>query len=221
MPLLLAATLAHGARPMATDDTGTSPAGECQIEAWSTSYGDARALTVAPACGLTDQLELDTGIGRTNGAGQGIDALALGLKWAPEAAKWRTPLGLLSLGVVGASSWARDDARGWRGDTAAVAGLASLQLAPHWSLNLNLIGTRAWQSSRWDNGWRGALAWQPDERWVLFAETLHSSQTSAVRNAGARLWLLPQVLGLDLVLTRVDGVNALGLGFGWYGLFGR
>lgn len=219
--LWLAAGAAEGARPMATDDTGTAPAGSCQIEAWSARAGETRALTLAPACGLADRLELDSGIGRSNGAGQGIDALALGLKWAPEAANWHTPLGVLSLGLIGGGSWARDDARGWHGDTAAVAGLASLQLAPHWSLNLNVIGVRALQPSRWASGWRGALAWQPDERWLLFAETLQSSAASPVRNAGARWWLLPQVLGLDLVLTRADGGNAVGLGFGWYGIFGR
>ena len=218
---LLAAALAHGARPMATDDTGTAPAGECQVEAWSTREGDTRALTLAPACGLSDQLELDTGIGRSNGAGQGIDALALGLKWAPEAASWTTPLGLLSLGLIGAGGWARDDTHGWRGDTAALVGLASLQFAPRWSLYLNLIGARAIQPSRWVHGWRSALAWQPDERWVLFVETLHSSAASPVRNAGARLWLLPEVLGLDLVLTRAGGFDAVGLGLGWYGIFGR
>ena len=56
---------------------------------------------------------------------------------------------------------------------------------------------------------------------LLFAETLQSSAASPVRNAGARWWLLPGVLGLDLVPTRADGGNAVGLGFGWYGIFGR
>ena len=220
-PLLLATALAHGARPMATDDTGTSPAGECQIEAWSTREDQIRALTVAPACGLTDQIELGAGIGRTNGAGAGVDALALGLKWVPEAARWATPLGELQLGLIGGATWARDSESSWRGDSAVLAGLASLQLTPQWALYLNAGGTRARQPSRWSSGVRAALAWQPDAHWVLFVETLHSSQTSAVRNAGARLWLLPEVLGLDLVFTRAGGDHAVSLGFGWYGIFGR
>lgn len=219
--VLLGASLAHGARPMATDDTGTAPAGTCQIEAWSAREGETRTLTLAPACGLTDQLELDGGIGRTNGAGQGIDALALGLKWAPEAANWTTPLGLLSLGLIGGGSWARDDAHGWRGDNAALAGLASWQFASQSSLYLNVIAARARQPSGWVHGWRSALAWQPDERWMLFVETLHSGAANPVRNAGARWWLQSQVLGLDLVLTRAGGIDAVSLGLGWYGIFGR
>lgn len=223
-PLLLGAAVAQpaqAARPMATDDTGTSPAGECLIEAWSAREDQLRTLTATPACGLTDQLELDAGIGRTNGAGVGVDALWLGLKWVPEAARWATPLGELQLGVIGGVDWARDSGSGWRGDGAALAGLASLQLTPQWALYLNAIGTRERQPSRWSSGTRAALGWQPDERWILFVETLHSHQTRPVRNAGARLWLLPEVLGLDLVFTRAGGDHAVSLGFGWYGIFGR
>lgn len=220
-PLLLGASLAHGARPMATDDAATSAAGVCQIEAWSARDDAGRALALAPACGLTDELELGAGIARSNGAGAGIDNLGLGLKWAPEAASWDTALGTLRLGLSAGTSWSRERDRSWHGDGTALAGLASWQFTSAIALHLNAHGTRARSPSRWTHGWAAALAWQAHERALLFGETLHAEEAHPVRNAGVRWWLLPEVLGLDLVLTRAGGSWSAGLGFGWYGLFGR
>jgi hypothetical protein len=60
-----------------------------------------------------------------------------------------------------------------------------------------------------------------DERLLLFVEGLRSSASQNLRNAGLRLWVLPDVLGLDLVVSRDSAGTAVGVGFGWYGLFGR
>jgi hypothetical protein len=67
VPLAVLAGLgeaALAARPMATDDSSTAPAGICQTEAWTERADDGHTLTPAPACGLTDELELDTSVSR-------------------------------------------------------------------------------------------------------------------------------------------------------------
>lgn len=219
--LLVALRGADAARPMATDDTATAGAGECQVEAWSTREDSVRSVTFAPACGLTDSLELDTAASRIQGGGgSAADGAALGLKWVPPAAAWDTALGEVRLGLLGGVTWARTDLAGWRSESAVLAGLSSLQFAPAWTLYANAFAARNLDRSRWISGWRGALAWQADERLLLFVETLRASDSSNVRNAGGRLWLLPEILGLDVVVTRSRSGTALGLGFGWYGIFG-
>jgi hypothetical protein len=66
---------------------------------------------------------------------------------------------------------------------------------------------------------RLALAWQPDERLLLFVEGLRASDSAELRNAGMRLWAIPGVLGLDVVITRsATGGLSIGFGLGWYGI---
>ncbi len=69
------------------------------------------------------------------------------------------------------------------------------------------------------NGLRVALAWQPDERVLLFVEGLRASDSGNLRNAGLRLWAIPEVLGLDVVTTQsATGGLSFSVGFGWYGI---
>ena len=87
-------------RPMATDDTVTVSLGEFQ----NRGVGPARrhaehAQIAAPACGLSDTLELDTAASRSQGSAAKVTGLGLGLKWAPDAAVYDTAWGRLSLGV--------------------------------------------------------------------------------------------------------------------------
>lgn len=204
---------------MATDDTGTAAAGDCQIEAWGERVGDERSQVVAPACGVTDTLELDTAASRTQGSGHTVDGLALGLKWVPGNTLFDTPLGSVRLGLEGGVFWARDAGTGWRADNVVLAGLGSLAFAPSWNLYANLVTVRSVSTGRHVNGVRMALAWQPDERVLLFVEGLRDSGLSNLRNAGFRLWAIPEVLGLDVVVSRGDGAGpAISFGLGWYGL---
>ena len=87
--ILLCLHAAHAARPMATDDTATAAAGECQVEAWGERVDDERSQVLAPACGLTDTLELDSSLSRLQGGGATLDGMALGLKWVPATAACR------------------------------------------------------------------------------------------------------------------------------------
>ena len=210
---------AQAARPMATDDTATAPAGECQIEAWGERVDAERSQVIAPACGLTDTLELDTAASRIQGGEASVNGLVVGLKWVPGNTVFDTALGTVRLGVLGGMFWARDPGSGWKADTFALAGLSSLEFAPTWNLYANLVTARNLDSGKHVNGLRMALAWQPDERWLLFVEGLRSSDSTNLRNAGFRLWAIPEVLGLDVVTTRSAGGGlTVSVGFGWYGI---
>ena len=91
---------AQAARPMATDDTATAPAGECQIEAWGERVDAERSQVIAPACGLTDTLELDTAASRIQGGEASVNGLVVGLKWVPGNTGYATSLGTVRLGVL-------------------------------------------------------------------------------------------------------------------------
>jgi hypothetical protein len=219
MLCLLAAQVVHAGRPMATDDTSTAAAGECQIEAWGDRVDDERAQVIAPACGLTDALELDTGASRVRIGGTTMANLVVGLKWVPTEAAWDTALGTVRLGVEGGVFWSRALGASWKADSVALVGLSSLEFGPAWNLYANLVTTRNLDNGRHVNGLRMALAWQPDEHFLLFVEGLRDSNSSNLRNAGFRLWAIPEVLGLDLVTTRsASGGLTVGVGFGWYGI---
>jgi hypothetical protein len=216
---LLAATNVQAARPMATDDTATTPGGECQVEAWGERVDDVRGQVLAPACGLTDTVELDTGFARTQGGAAKVDSIVLGIKWVPSEAAWDTSLGMVRLGLEGGVFWARAAGESWKSDSATLVGLASLDFAPTWTLYTNVATTRNLESGKHVSGVRMALTWQPIERALLFVEGLRASDSSNVRNAGFRLWAIPEVLGLDLVTSRsARGGLSISIGFGWYGI---
>jgi hypothetical protein len=133
---------AQAARPMATDDTATAPAGECQIEAWGERIDDERSQILAPACGLTDALELDTAVSRIQGGGATLNGLVVGLKWVPTNAAWETALGTVRLGLEGGVFWARASGERWKSDAASLIALSSLEFASTWNLYANLVTTR-------------------------------------------------------------------------------
>jgi hypothetical protein len=217
--LLLCASGTQAARPMATDDTATSPDGDCQIEAWGERVDAERSQVVAPACGLTDTLELGTGASRIQGSGSTLGGLTIGLKWVPASTVYDTAFGTIRLGASGGVFWTREPGASWKADNVALTGLSSIELAPSWNLYANLVTTRNLDTGKHVNGLRTALAWQPDERWLLFVEGLRSSNSSNLRNAGLRLWAIPDVLGLDVVTTRsASGSFSISVGFGWYGI---
>lgn len=211
--------VASAGRPMATDDTATVSPGECQFEAWGLRVGDERSQTVAPACGLTDTLELDTAATRIQGGKPSLNGLGVGLKWAPDEAVFATTLGSLSLGIEGGVFWSRNPAEPWRADNLAVVALASLALTPTWTISANLGTTRSLLDHKFTTGARLGAAWQASERWLLFVETFAADRGGSLNNAGLRWWLLPGQLGVDLVASRYTGSAAsVSLGLGWYGL---
>jgi hypothetical protein len=210
---------AHAGRPMATDDTSTLARGECQFEVWGQRADAVREQVIAPACGISDSVELDTAASRIQGSGTTVDGLGAGLKWVPTNATYETTLGTFGWGAEAAVFWARDPQRGWRGDSVALVALTSLALAPEWNIYANFIATRSLPDGTYGSGARVALAWQPDPRWLLFTEGLVTRHSKTLANAGLRFWAVPDILGLDIVASRSgSGDVSLSIGLGWYGI---
>lgn len=66
-----------------------------------------------------------------------------------------------------------------------------------------------------------AVTWQPDPRWLLFAEVTADQHEDVGRAAGVRWWLIPDTLGLDATVQKAhrSGTGTgWGVGLGWYGL---
>ncbi len=204
---------------MATDDTNTAARGECQIEAWGERVDTERSQVLAPACGITDSVELDTAAARIQGGRASVTGIAAGLKWVPSNAVYETALGTVGLGVEAGVFWARGPTERWRAESLAIAGLASLAIGSTWNLYANLVSTHNLPDGKHLNGIRMAAAWQPGERWLLFVEGLASNDSSNLLNAGLRFWAVPGVLGLDVVTAR-SGTSSVSVsvGLGWYGL---
>jgi hypothetical protein len=205
---------------MATDDTNTAARGECQVEVWGERVDAERSQILAPACGITDTLELDTAAARIQGDRASVTGIAAGLKWVPSNAVYATALGTIGLGVEAAAFWARSPTtEHWRAESLAIAGLASLAIGSAWNLYANLVSTHNLPDGKHVNGIRMAAAWQPGERWLLFVEGLASNDSRNLCNAGLRFWAVPGVLGLDVVTARsgTSGVS-VSVGLGWYGL---
>ncbi|MFO1082858.1 MAG: hypothetical protein U1E23_19800 [Reyranellaceae bacterium] len=215
--LVCAPTIVRAGRPMVTDDTQTAGQGECQIEFWSDRLGAVRSQSLSPACGLTDELELDAGVSRIQGGASTLSSAALGLKWAPAFLVYQVAFGTLSLGVKAGNAWARDTALRWRNDGPALIGLASLALGSSLTIDLNLGAVRSDFAGSTATTLNLGAAWQPDERWLFFGEVLGTDHDRPAGQAGFRWWLVPGTLGLDCGVGYAPMSRAtLSLGLGWY-----
>jgi hypothetical protein len=61
LALLSAASAAHAARPMTTDDARLTDAGACQVESWVHIHGSQREIWALPACNPGGNFELTLG----------------------------------------------------------------------------------------------------------------------------------------------------------------
>jgi len=210
---------AQAARPMVTDDAAIATRGECQLEVWSDRLDDDRALSIAPACGLTDSLEFDAQATRVQVGGASLYGVGLGLKWAPDGLEFELPVGTLNVAFKAGYAWLRDAAGHWRHDGVGAAALASLAIGPAWSVNANLATVRDLAGRTSTTGFNLGVAWQASERWMLFGEWLATDRAAGVANAGTRWWWVPGTLGLDFSVGRTAAHGAtIGVGLGWYGI---
>ncbi|MEN9420246.1 MAG: hypothetical protein RI988_3867 [Pseudomonadota bacterium] len=232
---VLAAALAlpavHAGRPLATDDAAIAEPGSCQLEAWQDRARGARDTVLAPACGLPGGLELGAE-GTWPRPVEGLRATAgASLKWVPEAWRLDTPLGEAGFGLKFAAGLERPagagTGRAWRHADSTLLALASLRPAPTlaWHLNVGVGRARAVAPVQHTSTWLAgvAAAWTPGADWLVFAEAQSSGRREAFGGlrlaGGARCWLIPERLGLDLTLARERGSpRAVGVGLGWYGI---
>ncbi|MBI2733275.1 MAG: hypothetical protein HYX44_08240 [Aquabacterium sp.] len=201
-----------------TDDAGANSQAQCQVEAWVDSTADMRSQHLAPACGLLDGLELGFELVKVTPSDAQSQARSIGFKWAPEWASWQGwRFGL----KAGTSSEKAADEHQWHQSIAGVTGLASVPLDAQWTVHLNLGRERNKLDQLSANNYGVALAWVPQERWLVFAEVVGHSNTPATQAVGLRWWLLQDQLGLDATASRSNATpdgRAWGIGLGWYGI---
>lgn len=211
----------HAGRPLAVEDAGVTPKGQCQVEAWlesSRAPETSQVATLAPACGVADGLEVGVELGMPSRTSQGDQRRGLALKWAPEAAQWAG----WQMGAK--TSWGQGKPAGsgrWQDGIFTVLGMASRPLAPDWTLHANL-GVDAGGDPSDTTAQTGlALVWTPHEKCMGFLEITASEHAPATRGAGMRYWLVTDQLGLDVTVSQTNAVRqstTVTVGLGWYGL---
>ena len=214
---------AHAGRPFATDDAGTAPVGTCLLESWGERAGRDKAFVIAPACGVVEGLEVGVDLHPPESARRGPrgrrpggeDRARVVVSGHPRPAIWA--LGL-KLGVA----HERPAGKGWRHNDAYALVLATLSPAEHWTIHANLGAARNRPESGTGALLNLAVGWTPIEPLLLFGEVQLNNRRElfggTVHTAGARWWLIPEKLGLDLTGSRENGVGSTlwTFGIGWY-----
>jgi len=218
LALLLCCASAQAGRPLSTEDAGTNPQAQCQIEAWADKEGSTHASHFAPACGLVDGLELGLEWVKATPKDTESQGRSAALKWAPEWLSWYDWRFGAKLSTAHEKS---AESAHWRQASLAVLGIVSVPIDPQWTVHLNLGRERNKIDQRSTTTYGAALVWTPHERWALFAELNGDTKTSTRQSLGLRYWLVPEQLGLDATTSRTNATpdsRAWGLGLGWYGL---
>lgn len=214
------AMTAQAGRPLGTDDAGTAGAKSCQVESWieRDTTGGANKWVVSPACGLGDSFELGLELARTvPDDGISFDG-TLALKWVnPE---WKS--GPLNWGVKlwHGTSNSRETPH-WVDTSSGAMGLLTWTASEALSMHTNLGFTKDYASGNTEPLMNLALSWAPAPTLTLIAEHMSVRNSPSQVNVGARWWLKPEQLALDVTFGRtndVEPVQTVTVGFGWYGI---
>ena len=212
-------------RPLSTDDAGAADLGTCYLEAWLERAGPDRALVAGPGCGVAPGVELGAAYSHLHPGDPVRAAGEVFLKWVPESAQLSTPMGALQFGLRLAVPLERPAAGSWQRSGTVVLGLASLKPNEDWTFHANLGRERERASGITGTMLNLAAAWAPRPELLLFAEVMANNRRAVFggtsQGLGARWWLVPERVGVDLTASRAVDAGSktlLTLGFGWYGL---
>lgn len=229
-PLLLSASLlmlpwaAQAGRPLATDDAGTAQHGTCQVEFWQDRQPDAKDTVLAPACGMAEGVEFGLEYSRPSPRTDITAGAGAAMKWVPSALNWKTPAGEVQAGLKLAAAFIKPRGGGLRQADASALVLLSWAPGETVAAHLNLGPGYDRASGKTAALGNVALVYTPNDRGLLFAETLHNSRSavfgSATHVVGGRVWVKPEVFGIDLTAARTEGSRRTtwGIGLGWYGI---
>lgn len=219
-----AAGTALAGRPLATDDAGTAAHGTCQVEAWHERLDSDRAWVVAPACGVAEGVELGGDLVRARLGGDELTAAGLAMKIVPAGWQWDSPAGPLAWGVKLGLGGSRGSGQDWHLDGYGALLLATWAPLEGVTVHGNLGPEHDRAASRRTTLLNLALTWAPAPQALVFAEVQAADRQAyggPLRTLGARWWLAPDQLGIDLTASRENGARASTLwtvGFGWYGI---
>ncbi len=212
--------VAHAGHPQGTDDAGTTGAHTCQIESWleRAAGSGAKTRVLSPACGLGDAVEIGIELARTV-PDNGIRLESgLAVKWVDPA--WK----------AGSLNWGL---KAWRGmahgrqtlpsaaTTSSALGLLTWQASETVVLHGNLGFEKDHASRSIEPLLHLALRWEATPSLSLAAETIALRHSPTEHNLGARWWLQPERLALDVIAGRSTGAEparSVSVGLGWYGI---
>jgi len=221
---LVAAHSAWAGRPMATDDAEAATFGTCDFEAWGERAGHDKTYVASPACGIWPGVELSFEYDWLHPRDETRAMSSVELLVAPESWSFNSPVGELSFGLKVAQGFVQPADRGWLGSDTSGLLLVSLEVNSKWAVHANLGAGHDRESGHDAALFNMAVEWKPHERVLLFAEVLTNTRSEifggTTKNIGARYWLIPEVLGVDLTAGRESGSGSTvwTAGFGWYGV---
>lgn len=208
-------------RPLLTDDASVNPAGKCQLETWYQSESELHLWAVAPACGIGANLEIGAEFTRTSPRLQDRGGFGLQLKAALPA----LTLGKWDFGAK-VSGFALKNPATTDGKPDLYQGylLATGALTESVTVLLNLGGARNTTERRDALVYGAAVMYAFGETGFVFAELVGDHRSGAIRNAGARWWLIGDRLGVDFSVARQAGVAdstlyTVGLAYYGFGAF--
>jgi hypothetical protein len=216
---------AWAGRPLSTDDAATAELGTCQIESWRDKQSSNQTATVAPACGVFKGIELGVDYSRESGSGERSYGRGIALKWVPESWQAKTAFAEFNAGLKFSAAQERQPSEGWKAAEQSALLMVSSKFSDTISAHINLGSIK----SRGDNV-RGtvlnaALVASFDPHVLVFIESQTNDRRTVfgptVNTVGARFWVVPEKVGIDLTASRNASGNqgtTWGVGFGWYGL---
>jgi hypothetical protein len=216
--LLAAGASAMADRPLVTDEASVNERGVCEVEAFGLKEGDSRGAFLGAGCGIGANLELGAEYLATRPRFADRGGLQLQIKAATPASddgSWA--FGAKVTGLVHHNPLVSDT----KPDRYMALGLASRSFAHGLAAHLNLGAQRDVGERRTLAVYGAAVTLEVGARGLVFGELFGDNRSGAFRNAGARLWLIPERLGLDVSVARQAGVPGSTLytvGLGGYGL---
>lgn len=156
--LASAASLAHAARPLASEDADVLDAGQCEAEGfysqWHASGFDGlKAWTLQAGCGIGAHTQLALAGSRANSGGEHADALQLAGKTALIA----RDEGGLGLALAWNLSALRAGGGSFAHEASCLTLAATREMAPGWTAHANLGWTRSEQARMHSTTWGLAL----------------------------------------------------------------
>lgn len=216
---------ATAGRPLSTDTADTGTTGRCQLESWLDAAGSQRTGVIAGACAPIEGLELGADLALNKPSSPVAGTLGIGAKWAPEHWVVRAPGGTWRLAVAAGAGLQRSPGSRWIGDAVELTGIASTELTRTVSLHLNAGAVRLHQTGERGLTWSAAAVWAARPSLELSAQIAGTSDRAVFGGpstaVGARWWLQPETLALDLAVSREHTSGAptvVSIGVGWYGL---
>jgi hypothetical protein len=217
--LLCSASLpALAFRPLLTDDASVNPVGECQLETWYQSESALNLWAVAPACGIGANLEIGVEFTRTSPRLEDRGGFGLQLKAALPA----LTVGTWDFGAK-VKGFALKNPATTDGKPDLYQGflLATGTFTESVTVHLNLGGARDTAERRDALVYGAAVMYTFGDKGFVFAELAGDHRSGAIRNAGARWWLIGDRLGVDFSVARQAGVpdsTLYTIGVAYYGL---